>query len=60
MIQKYPDRFIFGSDWKFGRRDSFEDYTGHIRTVRRMLEILAPGVQRKVLYENARCVYSID
>ncbi|HBK78133.1 MAG TPA: hypothetical protein DDZ83_00325 [Nitrospinae bacterium] len=60
MIKKYPERFIFGSDWKYGRRRSFGDYTGHLRAVRKMLEVLAPTIQRKVLYENAKRVFSID
>lgn len=60
MIGKYPGRFLFASDWKYGRRGSFEDYTGHIRAVREMLGVLPPAVQRKVLYENAKRVFSID
>ncbi len=60
MIRKYPGRFLFASDWKYGRRGSFEDYAGHIRTVREMLGVLPPAVQRKVLYENAKRVFSID
>jgi len=60
MIQKHPERFIFGSDWKYGRRKSFEDYARHIQTVRKMVGILSPAIQRMILYENAKRLYSID
>ena len=60
MMQKYPERFIFGSDWKYGRRNSFDDYAGHIQAVRKILGVLPPTVQRKVLYGNAKRVYSVD
>ena len=36
MIENFPDRFLYGSDWKDGRRRGFEgrSYRMHIRKVR--------------------------
>ena len=60
MMNKYPDRFLFASDWKYGRRSSFDDFTGHIDSARRMLGVLDPATQRKVMYDNAKRIFSID
>jgi predicted TIM-barrel fold metal-dependent hydrolase len=64
LMEKYPDRFIFGSDWKLGRKksgtDSFDKYPRHIKKVRRMIGSLLPDVQEKVLYTNAKRVFDLE
>jgi predicted TIM-barrel fold metal-dependent hydrolase len=64
LIEKYPDRFIFGSDWKYGRKksgdDSFDKYLRHIKKVRRMIGSLRPDVWEKVLYTNAKRVFGLE
>ena len=61
MFEKYPDRFIFGSDWKEGRTlgSRKENYTEHIERFRKMIGSLSPAVQRKLAYSNAKRVYRL-
>ena len=59
MFEKHPDRFIFGSDWKEGRRGGYRgrSYRKHIDRVRKMIGSLSPSVQEKLAYSNAKRVF---
>ncbi len=59
MFEKHPDRFIFGSDWKEGRRRGYRgrSYRKHINRVRKMIGALPPSVQEKLAYSNAKRVF---
>ena len=61
MFEKYPDRFIFGSDWKEGRTRGSQrrNYRKHIARVREMLGALPPSVQKRLAYANAKSVYRL-
>ena len=61
MIEKFPDRFIYGSDWKEGRRRGYEgrSYRKHIKKVRRMIGSLAPAVREKFGYSNAKRIFRL-
>jgi len=61
MFEKYPDRFIFGSDWKEGRRRGYRgrSYRKHIEHVRKMIGSLSPSVQKKLAYSNAKKVFRL-
>jgi len=61
MFEKYPDRFIYGSDWKEGRRRGYRDrsYRKHIERVRKMIGSLATSVQEKIAYSNAKKIFRL-
>jgi len=61
MFEKYPDRFIFGSDWKEGRRRGYHgrSYRRHIDLVRKMIGSLSPSVQKKLAYTNAKRIFRL-
>ena len=60
MMEEYPNRFLFGSDWKYGRnRGNFDDYSGHIEKVRQIIGSLRQDVQEMVLYTNAKQIFGI-
>ena len=61
MFEQYPDRFIFGSDWKEGRRRGYRgrSYRKHINLVRKMIGSLSPLVQEKLAYANAKRVFQL-
>ncbi len=61
IFEKYPDRFIFGSDWKEGRRRGYRgrSYRRHIDLVRKMIGSLSPPVQKKLAYSNAKRVFRL-
>ncbi len=59
-IERFPDRYMYGSDWKMGKSKSFADFAGHIRQVRWMVGSLKPDVQRPFMYENAIRVFGLD
>ena len=61
MFEKYPDRFIFGSDWKEGGKGGWRNanYIEHIERVRKMIGSLLPSVQRNLAYLNAKRVFRL-
>jgi len=61
MFEKYPDRFIFGSDWKEGRKKGYRgrSYRKHISRVRKMIGSLSPSVQKKLAYSNAKRIFRL-
>jgi predicted TIM-barrel fold metal-dependent hydrolase len=61
MFEEYPDRFIFGSDWKEGRRRGYRgrSYRKHISRVRKMIGSLPPSVQKNLAYSNAKRVFRL-
>ncbi len=61
MFEKYPDRFIFGSDWKEGRRRGYRgrSYRRHIDRVRKKIGSLSSSVQKKLAYSNAKRVFRL-
>ena len=59
-MERFPERYLFGSDWKMGKGKSFDDFSGHIAIVRRIVGSLREDVQRMFMFENARVVYGID
>jgi predicted TIM-barrel fold metal-dependent hydrolase len=61
MFEKHPDRFIFGSDWKEGRRRGYRgrSYRKHITQVREMIGALPRSVQKKLAYSNAKRVFRL-
>ena len=51
LMERFPDRFVFGSDWKDQRHGYTEtSYAAHIREVRRIIGSLAPHVQQRIAY----------
>ncbi len=61
MIEKFPDRFIYGSDWKEGRRRGYQgkSYKKHLEKVRRMIGSLAPEFQEKFAHSNAKQIFRL-
>ena len=61
IFEKYPDRFIFGSDWKEGRKRGYRgrSYRKHIDRVRKMIGSLSPPVQEKLAYSNAKRIFRL-
>ncbi len=61
IFESYPDRFIFGSDWKDGRRRGYSkrSYRKHMDNVREMMRVLSPSTQKKLAYSNAKRVYRL-
>ena len=59
-MERFPERYLFGSDWKMGKGKSFDDFSGHIAIVRRIVGSLREDVQRMFMFENARGVYVFD
>ena len=61
LFEKRPDRFIFGSDWKEGRKRGYRgrSYRHHINLVRKMIGSLSPLVQKKLAYSNAKKVFNL-
>jgi len=51
-----PDRFMVGTDAKFGRADKFSTfrYLEEIEKTRRLLGTLDPEAAKKTAYTNAR------
>ena len=64
LFVDYPDRFLFGSDWKtyrMGRRHGRRlDYSDGIDMTRKLLSTLPDDVQEKVLYKNAKRIFQIN
>jgi len=64
LFEKYPDRFLFGSDWKtyrMGRRHGGRlDYSDGIEITRKLLSTLPDDVQEKILYKNAKRIFQIN
>lgn len=60
LFEKYPDRFIFASDWK-DQQNGYTDisYGDHIAIVRRMIGSLAPAAQEKIAYSNAKRIFKL-
>ncbi len=60
LIERFPDRFVFGSDWKDQRHGYTEtSYAAHIREVRRIIGSLAPHVQQRIAYTNAKRLFRL-
>jgi len=62
MFEKYPERFMYGSDWKEGRgrwRNKGFSYRNHTKRVRKMIGSLALSVQRKIAYSNAKRIFQL-
>jgi len=59
-IERFPGRYLFGSDWKMGKSASFDDFAGHIAFVRRIVGSLRTDVQHMFMADNARRVFGID
>ena len=61
LIEKYPDRFLLGTDWKDGRRrgDAGRSYLEHIQRIRQMIGSLSPAVQERFAYSNAKRIYQL-
>jgi hypothetical protein len=55
LFEKMPERFMIGSDTKFGRniRGSMSDYSKQIRQVRKALGSLNPEASKMIAYTNA-------
>jgi predicted TIM-barrel fold metal-dependent hydrolase len=53
LIEKYPDRFLIGSDWKDGH-PYYADrpFSDHFNSIREMIGSLEPSVQEAVAYKN--------
>lgn len=62
-IERYPDRYMYGSDWKFGlnksSRQAMSDFVGHITMVRKIVGSLRADAQDKFMFENARRIFSL-
>ena len=62
LIEAMPERFVVGSDVKFGQahHESGEKYNHHIRKFRRMLGSLRPEVSRLIALENVKRLYGFN
>ena len=59
-IERFPERYLFGADWKTGKSTAFDDFAGHIAIVRRIVGSLRADVQRMFMVGNARRVFGIN
>lgn len=62
LMSEFSDRFMFGSDVKTDRTNSgrHSDYGNIIRESRRMVSSLDPFLQEKIMYSNAKHLFSLD
>ena len=62
LFKNYPERIIFGSDWKDQRRRGYAnyDYGEHIAMVRRMIGSFPVNIQEKIAYKNAMRVFNLQ
>ena len=62
LFKNYPERIIFGSDWKYQRRRGYAnyDYGEHIAMVRRMIGSFPVNIQEKIAYKNAMRVFNLQ
>jgi len=60
FFEKYPDRVMYGSDWKLGRKYSFDDFPYHLKKVRLMIGSLKESVQKQIMYSNAKKIFNIN
>ena len=62
LIEAMPERFVVGSDVKFGQahHESGEKYDHHIRKFRRMLGSLHPEASRLIALENVKRLYGFN
>ncbi len=55
LFEEFPNRFIVGTDAKFGRQGwSIDKYVKRIFYVRKMLGTLPPNVAERIAYKNAQ------
>ena len=63
-IEAFPDRYMFGSDWKYGpdrmKKWHMSDFVGHIGLVRRIVGSLKSEVQEKFMFKNAAEIFNIN
>ena len=59
FFEKYPNRIMYGSDWKLGRKYSFDDFPYHIDKVRLMIGSLNETTQEKIMYSNAKKIFNL-
>ena len=60
FYEKYPDKVMYGSDWKLGRKYSFDDFPYHLKKVRLMIGSLKNSVQKKIMHDNAIRIYGLS
>jgi len=61
LFEEMPDRFAIGSDAKFLRKGyALDQYGWIIEKLRLMLGNLSPETARKIAYDNAKKIFSID
>ena len=60
FFEKYPDKVMYGSDWKLGRKYSFDDFPYHLKKVRLMIGSLKSSVQKKIMHDNAIRIYGLS
>ena len=51
---------MYGSDWKLGRKYSFDDFPYHLKKVRLMIGSLKESVQKQIMYFNAKRIFNIN
>jgi len=60
-MEKYSDRYFFGSDHKLGKSPSYDVFVEHyMKHVRLMIGSLSPDVQEKIAYKNAARLFKIN
>ena len=60
LFEEMPERFMVGSDFKFGRSgkgNSIEKYRKTIRKIRKLLGSLKPEAAKLIAHENARRIF---
>lgn len=61
LFKKFPERIIFGSDWKDQRQRGYanHNYGNHILTVRRFIGSLPTNIQNNLAYKNAKRIFNL-
>ncbi len=60
LFEEMPDRFMIGTDFKFGHNGArVEKYERQVRLARRLLGELRPEAARQIAYSNAERVFRI-
>jgi predicted TIM-barrel fold metal-dependent hydrolase len=60
-MEKYSDRYFFGSDQKLGKSPAHDVFVEHyMKHVRLMIGSLSPEVQEKIAYKNAAKLFKIN